>query len=170
MLSLIGWLNGLTAAMGVFGAIIAATIFIIKSIIYKAKLLRFAALMGLFSGLLWLGPTVDFLTILFTGKNMDNSNGLYGLLSYIWVAPSSVFAMYLGSELLVPEKKKVIVICSLILNIIFEIFVIYNTQNCFYFVDPSSPGENLIDARFKINSPAFIIIAIDISLVLIVPI
>jgi len=107
-LTLFGFLDGITASIIIFFGFVASTIILMKAIKLNAKTLRMGAFMGYFSCLLWLGPTTDFITILLTTTNIDNSigGGLYGILSYMWVPPAIITAMYLGAELLVPNKKK----------------------------------------------------------------
>jgi len=98
-LTLEGWLDGATALLIVcFGSIVAIIILAISRKI-QAELLPYGAIMAWFASLLWLAPTTDFLTILATGHNIDNSigGGLYGILSYMWVAPTLITALYLGT-------------------------------------------------------------------------
>lgn len=163
------WLVG-TSALGV---VIFGVTFGIFSL-YKAKklkqhMLRNFGFMMMFMGLLLLGPAADFLLVLFTGNNIDPL-GLYGILSYMWVAPSLILAMYLGGVLLVPKAKWYIAVIYAILGIIFEFFLFYD----FLFLDskvtfePISPpgGEDIIDTTFIKGSLAFILIAIFIISVL----
>ncbi len=112
-------------------------------------------------GFMWLGPIVDFATIVFTmGNNMDNSYGLYSILSYMWVPIPLILAMLITAQILLPEMKWYIVSIYVILGIIFEFFVFFDTLNSFIFDDPINPGWSLIDARFNVSSPAFVLIAI----------
>jgi hypothetical protein len=111
-------------------------------------------------GFMWLGPIVDFGTIVFTTQNLDNSYGLYSILSYMWVPIPLVFAMLISAQILLPKKKWSIVSIYIILGIIFEFFVFFDTMNSFIFEIPVVSGDSLIDSRFNIASPAFILIAI----------
>ncbi len=54
---------------------------------------------------MWLGNLIDFITILFTSKNMDNSNGLYGYLNLIWLEPMIIVGSLAFIELILPKKK-----------------------------------------------------------------
>jgi hypothetical protein len=118
-------------------------------------------------GFMWLGPIVDFATIVVTTENMDNSYGLYSILSYVWVPTPLILAMLISAQILVPSKKWYIVAIYLVLGIIFELFVFFDTSNSFIYDNPVNPGWSLIDARFNINSPAFILITIfDLSVLL----
>ncbi|MEX2681527.1 MAG: hypothetical protein Q6373_008000 [Candidatus Sigynarchaeota archaeon] len=160
-LTLEGWLDGATALLIVcFGSIVAIIILVISRKI-QAELLPYGAIMAWFASLLWLAPATDFLTILGTGHNMDNDigNGLYGILSYMWVAPTLITALYLGAKLLIPEKRKVVLIMYIILGIVFEIFLFAQTAASFVFTMPPLPGDVLIDARFNYAHPTFYFIA-----------
>jgi hypothetical protein len=165
MLSLNGWLNGGTAALVVIFSGVFSIIVLIKSIREKSTILTFAALMGLFAGLLWLGPAIDFFTILVTQSNLDNSSGLYGILSYTWVFPASFCAVYLGSELMMLEHKNIFLGVIAIIGIIFEFFLFNFTMNVFVFHPPEKTGQNLIDSNFVYGSISFILIAVFLAFV-----
>ncbi len=126
----------------------------------KIKLLSILGLFIFFIGLLWTGPTVDFLTILITGRNLDNTNGLYAIISYVWVAPVVFFAMYIGAEIIIPKRKWYLLSIQLVLIVIFELYLFLDTMNSFVFSLPENPGENIIDSAFIRLSPTFILIAI----------
>ncbi|MFX0138682.1 MAG: hypothetical protein ACFFDN_33880, partial [Candidatus Hodarchaeota archaeon] len=145
-LSYIGWVDGISA----MGIIIFATsfglFFFYKSRKSKLPLLSYAGLMLIFVGLLWLGPTCDFLSVSLTGKNLDPIL-LYPILSYMWVAPALICATYIFAELIIPKRKKIIITIYIILGIIFELFLFLDTKNSFTF-NPYKPNEDLIDVRF----------------------
>ncbi|MHA2181421.1 MAG: hypothetical protein ACXAAH_08365 [Promethearchaeota archaeon] len=118
-------------------------------------------------GFMWLGPIVDFATIVVTTGNLDNSYGLYSILSYMWVPIPLIFAMLISAQILFPEKKWYIVAIYAILGIIFEYFVFFRTLDSFSFEVPIISGDTLIDSRFKLPSPAFFLIAVfDFSVLL----
>ncbi len=147
MVSFLGYLDGLTAT----AIIISATAFGLLSF-YKAKKLdaKFLAVAGIlmiFIGLLWLGPFVDFILISTTGKNISPMH-VYAYLSYMWVAPAIIIGMYLGAELITPEKKKILVIIFAILGIIFEILLFNDTARAFTFT-LNNPGQDTIDSSFN---------------------
>jgi len=156
MVSTLGYLDGLTAT----GIILSSVIFGLLSFYHArklgARLLGVAGVMMIFIGLFWLGPFVDFLLIIFTGKNISPIF-VYGWLSYVWVAPAIVIAMYLGTELLVPEKKKIIITIYAILGIIFELFIFLDIPGSFTFT-LNNPGQDTIDSSFNRGSPAYFLI------------
>jgi hypothetical protein len=153
MVSTLGYLDGLTAT----GIILSSVIFGILSFYHArklgARLLGIAGVMMILIGLLWLGPFVDFLMILTTGKNIRPTY-VYMWLSYLWVAPAIVLGMYLGSELLAPEKKKAIVIFYAILGVIFELYLFLDWTHVFTWT-LNNPGQDTIDSSFQRTSPAY---------------
>lgn len=153
MVSFLGYLDGLTAT----GIILSSVIFGLLSFYHArklgAKLLGIAGLMMILIGLLWLGPFVDFFLILTTGKNISPLY-VYTWLSYIWVAPAIVLGMYLGSELIAPEKKKVIVTFYAILGVIFVLYLIFDWANVFTYT-LNNPGQDTIDSSYQRTSPAY---------------
>ncbi len=159
MLGWVGGLDGGTAAGVIIFADIIGLLCLYHARKLEAKLLYYAGFTVFFIGLLYLGPFVDLITILTTGKNIDNSYGLYGILSYMWVAPALVLAMYIGAELLVPKGKKVVVVIYLILGVAFELFLFLDTKNSFTFTIPAEAGTGLIDSSFNRSSPTFLLIA-----------
>ncbi|MFX1448776.1 MAG: toll/interleukin-1 receptor domain-containing protein [Promethearchaeota archaeon] len=156
MVSYFGWLNGIIA-IGIFAfSIIIGILFIYKSRKTEVILLSYSGFMIIFAGLMFLGPIVDFFSILFTGVNLDNSFGLYGILSYIWTAPLVITAIYIGVELIMPEYHKLLLVIFLVLSFIFELFIIFDPLTQFEFTEPS--GDIIIDSNFKFGSITFIII------------
>src|SRR4030042_2278242 len=84
----------------------------------------------------------------------------------MWVAPSLIMAMYIGTELMIPNKKKIILIFYTILGIIFELFLFLDTKNSFEF-RRSSSGE-LIDAKFVYGHPTFVLVAFFLISILVI--
>ena len=110
MLSFFGWLNGLIATGVLAFGIIIGILFIYKSRETKVILLSYSGFLIIFAGLMFLGPIIDFFSILITGYNLDNSFGFYGIMSYIWTAPLVITAIYIGAELVLPEYQKLLLI------------------------------------------------------------
>lgn len=104
MLEPIGWLDGLTALSVVIAGTFFGLLSFYKSIKLKAKLLGMTGLCLICIGYTLLGPAVDFLNILITDNNLTPF-WLYGLLSYPWAAPLTIFALYIGGELMIPKKN-----------------------------------------------------------------
>ncbi|MFX1277725.1 MAG: hypothetical protein ACFFAT_22125 [Promethearchaeota archaeon] len=168
MLSSDGWIDGITASGVVIFGIIFGLFFIYKAGKTKAKLLFYLGLANILAGLMFLGVFMDFLFVLFTESNIDNTNGLDGILSYIWFAPVIIVSMFIGAELLTPKIKWYIVIIFLILSIVFEIVIFVDPLGSFYFDEPTtSPPKELIDYNVNLNTLAGILMGCFLVSVLI---
>jgi hypothetical protein len=159
MIGFEGILDGGTAALIVFSSIGFGLFSLYKSIKLKASLLTIAGFAMVFVGFLWLGPTVDFIFLLLGLGNIVPYE-MYAILSYLWVAPALIFAIYLGSELLVPKKKWILVAIYIVLGIVFEYFLWFDTAASFRTLAPTIPGETIIDASFNTGHPTFLLIAV----------
>ncbi len=163
MLSPIGWLDGLTALAVVLAGIIFGLLSFYKSIRLKANLLSVTGLATLSVGFILLGPAMDLLTILITEDNLEPF-WLYGLLSYSWTAPIAIFGLYIGSELLLPKRKWIIVACYTGLSIIFEIilfgFSLNNPEVIFRYPEIDPNGTELLNTSINPTSIAFILMLV----------
>jgi hypothetical protein len=157
-----GLLDGITSA----GIVLSATIFglfsLYKAIKLKAKLLGVAALTMFFVGLLWLGPFVDFISLLLNEENIGNPPDdyrIYAYISYMWVAPTLIFALYLGSELIWPKGKWILVGIYIVLGVVFEWFLWFYTDDSFAELAPTETG-NIIAASFERSHPTYILVVL----------
>ena len=166
-LTTIGWIDGITASGVVLIGVIFGAFFIYKSRKLEADVLLHIGMVMIFAGLAFLGVFLDFLVVLGTGNNIDNSFGIVGLLSYVWIAPLIVLGIYIGAELMIPEKKWYITSVYIVLMIIFEILLFLNPVGSFNFVEPSPSGSALIDYNIKLETPAGIFMIIFIVSVVI---
>src|SRR4030042_1477214 len=107
MLSYVGWLNGVTATGVFIFSCLLGLFFIYKSRKTEAKLILYLGLVYFFAGLVYFGDVLDFITILFTGRNIVRYE-IIGLINWMWFPGAVVTAMYIGAELLIPEKKRFI--------------------------------------------------------------
>ena len=151
-LSFIGWLNGLTAS-GVFLFSIIFGLFAI----YKARKthsnpLLYLGLTYFFAGLIFTGDFLDFITVLITQTNIDNSLGIIGLINWMWFPGVAIFGMFFGAELIMPKKKWTIFTIYLILGIIFDVLLIYDPSSALAYTYPPSPGEDLINDSLVFES------------------
>ena len=159
--SALGFLDGITATGIILSSALFGTLSLYHAKKRNADLLGIAGIVEIFIGLLWLGPFVDFLFVWLTGNNIEPyppTIGIYSLLSYSWVAPAITFAMYLGARLLFSNKKKTIVIIYLVLGVIFEYFLWFQTQQSFSY--NAYGGGDLTDASFVRTHPTFLMIAL----------
>ncbi len=162
MVSFTGWIDGLTATLIILSSVSFGLISLYKSIKLKAKLLSVAGIAMIFVGFLWLGPTVDLFMVLLTRTNISPTP-VYSILSYLWVAPALVVAMYLGGELILPKRKWILVGIFIVLGAIFEYALWFHTTDSFTWNVDTDPlftlGEDLIDASFVRTHPTFIMVA-----------
>jgi len=156
-LSPTGLMDGLTATLVVSFALAFGIIIFYQAVKRGASLLKYGAIMAIFTGLFWLGPTTDLLLVILGIGHFENRL-IYCILGYMWVFPAHFFAMYIGADLMLPNKKKIILIVSAILGIVFELFLFLDTANAFN-VPPPPEGE-LVDTHFEYGHPLFIFVAI----------
>lgn len=157
MVSITAWWIGSTALITLILSIFIGLYFIYKSKKLNAKLLIYAGIIIISTGLFYLGASIDFLMLIFTNNNLVNTTGIHGLLSFTSVSIAVIAAMKVGSELLTPNKTKIIIVIYIVLGIIFELFLYLDASNAFDFVN-NNPGEDLIDSSFVVFHPTFILI------------
>ncbi|MFX0075237.1 MAG: hypothetical protein ACFE96_07335 [Candidatus Hermodarchaeota archaeon] len=159
----IGWLDGLTATAVVCVGLIVGLISFYKATKLKSTLLAITGFATISAGFILLGATVDLFYILITDDNLDPV-WLYGLLSYTWTAPITIFGLYIGAELLAPSKKKIIVAIYAILSVIFEIIVFYYSltdPEVIYRLPETDPaGTALLNTSMNPRSIAFVLMLI----------
>ncbi len=159
----IGWLDGSTALAVVVIAGFFGLLSFYKSRKLKQKLLGITGLAIFSAGFVLLGPATDFVIILLTGSNM-NPYWLYGLLSYFWTGPVTIFGLYIGAELIKPDKKKLILSVYTALILIFEIILFTysftSPQEIFIYPDPLPEGNELLNTSVVLTSPLFILMVI----------
>ncbi|MFX0042392.1 MAG: hypothetical protein ACFE8L_05735, partial [Candidatus Hodarchaeota archaeon] len=159
MVSPDGWIDGITASGVVVFGIIFGLFFFYVSRKRKAKLLFYLGLANLLAGLMFLGVFLDFLLVVFTENNIDNTNGLVGILSYIWFAPVVITAMFIGAELIAPKMKWYIVSIIAIVSIVFEIVIFMDPLEAFFFDPPTTdPPETLIDYNVNLDTLAGLLV------------
>ncbi len=163
MVSVLGWLNGITALCVVIFAIFFGLLSFYHARKLKANLLAFTGITIIFVGLIYIAPVVDFMSLLLIGNNIEPIQ-LYGLISYMWVAPGMFTVMYLGIELLIPKRKLIIIAIYAILGIVFELFLWFDIANIFTF-EIINPGD-IIDATFNRGHPTFILMVIFLMSIL----
>jgi len=173
-LEIIGWLDGISATSVLTINVIIGIYSFYKSRKLKAKLLTVTSLTIFFIGLLWLGPTTDFLKILITGTNIESIwfysvsvPVLYPILSYMWAAAGIFFGMYIGGELIMPKKKWYLLTIFLIICVAYEFFLFINPQGSFTYNLPSTPGSDLIDTSSNYGYyTAYFLILFILSIIL----
>jgi len=166
-LTYIGWLNGLTAS-GVFLFSIIFGLFAI----YKARKthsnpLLYLGLTYFFAGLIFTGDFLDFVTVLITQTNMDNSLGIIGLINWMWFPGVAIFGMFFGAELIMPKKKWTIFTIYLILGILFDVLLFYDPSSALTYTTPYPLGSDLINDSLVLESIVSILALIFLISILI---
>ena len=105
MLSIEGWLNGISATAIVLNGFVLGTYCIYESKKSKIKLLFYIGLGFLGGGLMWLADLCDLFSILLTGNNLS-----IPFLSFMWLPLWIFFFNYLGIEFIYPKRKLITVL------------------------------------------------------------
>jgi len=163
-LSLIGWLNGISASLIVLSAGIFGLIMAFQSKNKNSKILFFGGLMGFFAGMHWLGPAADFLSVILTGQNLPDEK-ICGVLTFVWVLPLLIVTMFVGGDLMLSNKKNkyILVIISAIIGIVFELFLFLDLDAAIKH-SPDPNGFELYDPKIVIGHPTFYLIGIGLLL------
>jgi len=166
MLSIVGWINGISSTIILLFGCIFGIYLIYKGKVSRARLIIISGIFILFSGLGHLGNFIDFLTILTTGNNLSEPN----LLIYFWYAPVLpvlLGVVYLVAEFTIPEKKWYAFSILATILIIMGIILFADPINLFSLRMPDNPGEDLIDDALKADSFLFnmaLIVLLTISI------
>lgn len=110
-----------------------------------------------FFGLTWLPEFCDFITILITKNNIDNSSGYLGFFGFFWIPFLILMGIIMGTEILELKNKKIVRTTFIILGIIFEFFLIFDLSNVIIYNNPSYPGERVIFYTFAEDHPLYYI-------------
>ncbi|MHA1337136.1 MAG: hypothetical protein ACTSPW_15580 [Promethearchaeota archaeon] len=164
-LNLYGWINGISASAIVLFSSLFSIIMLFKAKRNKSKLLLYGSLMGFFAGMLWLGPSIDFFSILLTGNNLPNGL-IYGLLTFIWAAPAFIASMYVGGELMLKENKTKLLILSYIIGFFYEVLLIFDLNNAVV-NEPNPEGYELYDVSINLSHPILFLCIIMFGLLLV---
>jgi hypothetical protein len=162
VLSLVGWINGISVTFKVFFDFIVAIIFFYKYRKENVKILFYFANAYLCGAIVFFTYFFDFMVILSTGTNTESST-FYNLaiVSYLIVGPFYIMLMFSGIDLLLKERRWYIMPIYLILMGIYTFFFIFiNYSTALHLKFPIFSGENLIFIQISINTPQFIILLI----------
>jgi hypothetical protein len=110
--------------------------------------------------IIFLGVTLDFLTILMTGKNIDNTFGFQAIITYMWAPPVALLGIIIGSELLIPKGKTIIIFIFVILGLIYEIVLFLNPFGSLSSIPPDNLGQSLIHTNIIFGTPLFLIMGL----------
>jgi len=140
---------------GIFGIIMAY-----KAKKMNARVLFYCGLMAIFVGLIWIGTFVDLWLMFFQIGHIPDRH-IYCIMEYMWAFPAFVYAMIIGAELMTPDKKKLILVISIILGIFYELFLFLGAREAFK--TPEPPAGELYSSSFVLLHPVFLFIAVFIG-------
>ena len=99
VLSIAGWINGLTATgLAIYGCVFGYYL-IREGRKTDAKLLSIMGVGIIFAGFMWLGIVFGFFSVLLTGRNIDNTYGIVGIMCFVWVPISFIINIYIIAEI-----------------------------------------------------------------------
>lgn len=132
MLSVEGWINGLTAVgIFAFGGVLGI-FFIYQSRKTNAKLLMYLSILLLFSIVTYWGVCFDFFTLLISDTILfpqgSTVEDIRNFSVWMWGGLIPLLGIYIGTTLLVPHKKWYFLSIVLILISFFEIFLILDVS------------------------------------------
>ena len=155
MLSLLSGLIGSATLGTLIGFCTFGVYFYYISKKTNIKLLSIMGLSLFFAGFSYLGICVDFFSVITTGDNINII--LLAFLIWPFVPIAFIIGFYVSAEILVPKKKILLVIIYVIICVIFELSIFLDTLGNITFIEPTIPGEELIDDSLTIGSPASLI-------------
>lgn len=156
---MLGWIDGITAAMVVLCGIGFGFYFLYQSKKKGARLLKHLFFITIFAGLLYLGVFLDFIYFLLTETNLSEPPGLVAVISYIFFPPIMVSAIYVGAEIEFPDKKWHLVRTYIVGSIFFYIMIFTFPLESFHIGSYALAGEDgLIDYNIELISPAGIVL------------
>ena len=168
MLSLLGWINGITVCIKVIFDVIAGSIFLYKSKKDNVKLLLYFAFSYLSVSIVFLPYFIDFIYILITNLNLNINIYFYLSMARSVIAePVLISFIYVGTTLLLKERRKYMLWIYLVLLAFYEVSFLFNFESFALFINPPIPGSDLIFIQIDIITPQFIILAISFGTILI---
>ncbi len=168
MTSILSYLNGISAIVAVSMAYLFGTLFIIKYLRQRKKLMPYTAIIGFSLGSFHMGTIVSFISLLVTGLNIDFVLG--GYLGMSSVPIGIIDTMYLGFTIFKPELKTKVLILFIMTAIVYYIAIIFIPSDVFSGTIPPQiiPGENeLVDFAVR-GIVLYLIIFYIASVILIV--
>lgn len=158
-LSLIGWIIVLSYIVLLSFTIFFGIWIIWKSLKPKSRVLLYYGFSLIVIGCMVISASlIDLFTIYITGTNMDN--GLFAILSLMWLPPLSFFIILYASTLLAPTLKWKIFSVYVIMGIIFWVFLFSNPLQWVEVYYLTVPSQETLQLTLKIVSPLTLIIGV----------
>jgi len=86
----------------------------------------------------------------------------------MWFPGAILSAVYIGSEILAPKKKWYIFSIYLVLSILFEIFLFLDPAGSVTYVNPTVPGEDLINDNLVEDSIVYFLALIFLLSIIVI--
>lgn len=137
-------------------------LFLYKSKKTNARLLGYFGLYAILAALCGTGTLIDIFSIFLTGSNAENPNNFISVMNYIWLVPSGLMIMIISAEIVLPNKKWIIIGSYILIAIVFEVLILINPNNSFSAEYPQIPGETVIYEYLVLESLAGIFYLIGI--------
>jgi len=155
ILSQLGWIDAISITCFFLFNVIFGLYLVYKSRKTKAKLLLIVGIAIISIGFGKLHFVCDFISILLTGRNLEVSVYLRIFIHYTPPFFYGFFAVYIGIELLMKEKKKYVTLFVLVLCILLQI-VFYVDPTNVDIIPPEPSGQSLVEINLARGSLAFI--------------
>ncbi|UYP43820.1 hypothetical protein NEF87_000105 [Candidatus Lokiarchaeum ossiferum] len=134
-------LNGISGTIVLLIGMFYSISFLLMYRKKKLKLIPIVSLLAFCAGLIFLGVSSNFLSLVFTGNNLDKNT--YGLLSYTIIPVATLVALYLGFHIFKPKWKLQITIFYSILWVVYWVCIFFFTDSMFK--DSTEVGVDLLD-------------------------
>jgi len=141
-------------------------LFLYKSKKTNARLLGYFGLYAILAGLSGTGALIDIISIFLTGFNAENPNNFISVIGYIWLLPIGLMIMLVSAEIVLPNKKWIIIGIYTLIASIYELLILIDPNNSFSAEYPQNLGETLIYEYLVYESPAGIFYLVGILYVL----
>ncbi|MCK4384242.1 MAG: hypothetical protein KAW66_13165, partial [Candidatus Lokiarchaeota archaeon] len=157
ILSQLGWIDAISIMCFFLFNVMFGLYLVYKSRKTKAKLLLIVGIAIISIGFGKLHSVSDFIVILLTGRNLDVSIYLRIFLHYTPSFFYGFFAVYIGIELLMKEKKIYASLIVLVLLVLLQITLYVDPTNSVEIIVPIPSGLNLVEINLVFGSLVFIL-------------
>lgn len=153
LLSNEGWIVGIASITVVLIYFYCGLLFLFKSQKYNAKRLFDLALMIMLTGCFYIRRSIEFIFVILTGNTPYFSRFIEFILGLIWAPIAGGMGLYIATSLLIPKKKKYILLIFLCLLVtLFTIWLLDPVNNVK--IDyPTNPGEEFTEINIILWSP-----------------
>ena len=169
MVSLVGWLNGLSLVILLIFEVLFGLYLIINSLKTKAKRLKIVGITLCFVGLAHTECSVNFVYYLITSGNLYDTSAGFFLFNSTMVGFEVFFGMYPCIKINIEgNRKKFFIIFDFIKAFFFFFFLIFDLEdNYTVFIPPvGSPTEGSMIWNTRLRTPLSLILVVWMGLIL----